>query len=264
MPEPIIPPAPVPAPAVVVPPAGDQPAPATSTPPAPAPRAAAPIPPKKPAERPAPFDQHPGFRKRVDQEAARVIKKKLGISLDEAIAKLAASSEPPPAPAPGGTPASAPPVRDKRVEKILSDNERLTSRIEKLKKKVRKVRTAARDQVLDLEIKHDALRAGIKEADVDFAVNLFRQACLAGGENPPDTMPFFTGLRTSRSYLFIDGSAPPPVPLKPTTAPPESLAPGEEKPNQTPTGTQPPVPDVDKMTDQEFAAHKRRHGWNGY
>lgn len=257
------PPAPAPGTApAATPPAGDPPAPApVATPPAPAPapRAAAPAP-KKPNDRSAPFDQHPGFRKRVDQEAARIIKKKLGISLEEAIEKLAESSEPAPTPAPAGTPAAP----DKRVQKILGDNTRLEARIDKLKKRLRKAKTHARDQILDMEIRHDAISAGIKAADVDYAVNLYRQACIAAGENPPDTTKFFPGLRATRSYLFTDGSAPPPVELKPTTAPPESLQPGEETPSPTGTRVAPPVKSVDDMTDQEFAAHKKKHGYHGY
>src|SRR5215831_8436578 len=90
-----------------------------------------------------PFDQHPAFRKRVDQEAARVIRKKLGCTLEEALALVERGRAAPGggAPAPGGQPTAAAPgagptAAERRLQDELEDAQR---RIKKQSRKIKRI-----------------------------------------------------------------------------------------------------------------------------
>lgn len=280
---PITPPAPAAAP--VAPPAA--PAPAAVAPP-PAPR-----PPKNkqpPVAAPVQFDKLPGWKKRLDQEARRKLRRELGVDTDEEvqafIAKAKAikdgaapaggapaSSEQAPAPA-----ASATPGLDPEVRKLIRLNKKLAERVLKQKTRIVKTKTRARDEVVELELKMEVLRVGIDDEYSEYALSQYKKAARAAAAEEkeiPDPAPFFQTLMTRQPVIARGGAAPvapAPVNLRPTTSPPASTQPGEQLPNQNTPGGGPPVVNVDdrdddgnyKMDDRAFKAHKEKYGFRGY
>lgn len=266
-PNPAAPPAAVP---VAPAPAATPPAPAASAPPAPAP--------KKPQQPPARgnkpkfdeerFDQNPHAMKRIRKLAAKqavaLVQEKLGCTLEEAAERVknAGGSANPPAP-PSGAPA---PGSDREKEVLRKRVAKLLARVDAQKHKVVATKARARDHVVELELRMDALRAGILDEHADFALSQYRKAVQGAkdAESIQDPLPFFQSLRGGAPYLFAAaGAAPPVVTLRPTSAPPASNQPGGETPAPAAPGQKPPQVDAFKMSDEDWKRHKGSYGFRG-
>lgn len=240
---------------------------ASGAPPAPA---TPPRPPKaKVPANPPPLDQHPGFRKRLDQETRRALRKKFEVETDEEVEAIVAAGK---AAREGQPPAPAAAAGGADVEKLRKQNRKLARVAEERKRKLVNARRRSRDEIVDLELRNEALRAGVGDDHSEFAIDLYKKAARAAAavdvNTIPDAGPFFTGLRAKHPYIFAGAAPQPPVVLSPTTSPPESLQPGQLLPTQTPPGTAPPQVNVDerdekgnyKMDDRAFKGHLSRYG----
>lgn len=269
-PTPQTPPAPGAPPAAPAAPAAAAPPAAPAAPAAPA-RAAAPAPKRPGNVDDIQFDKHPKLLKRLRQEAARqaarLVQEKLGVSLEEAVdlvKKAGASIDG--APAAGGAPpaAAAPAPGSDREKRVLERRvAKLTARAEQQKRRIVSTKKRARDEVVELELRMDALRVGITDEQADFALWQYRRAAQAAAdpESIPDPRPFFEGMRKTHPQIFASAApAPAPVTLRPTSAPPASRAPGQELPEVAPSGGAPPQVDAFKMTDEQFRRHKQGYG----
>jgi hypothetical protein len=270
------------APAPQTPPAaGAPPAPAAAAPAAPAappapaapaaPRAAAPPKPRSGNVDDIQLDKHPKLLKRLRQEAARqatrLIQDKFpGMSLDEAaelVRKAGAAIDGAPAAAGGAPPVAAVPGSDREKRMLERRVAKLTERVAKSKRKIISTKTRARDEVIELELRLDALRSGVKDDQASFALWEYRRAAQAApdAESIPEPGAFFAGMRATYPQCFVGAAATPPVvTLKPTSAPPVSLQPGGERPQDAPAGSGPPQVDAFKMSDEEFRRHKASYG----
>lgn len=206
-----------------------------------------------------PFHKQAGFKDRLQREAAAMVRKNLGMTIEEAKALLARGGAPAPAAAAAPAAAPAPGARrdpDAALRTKVHEQER---RIEKQKNKIKTLRTRHADEMVNQTMRQEALGVGIAADHVDFALNLYSQAVRATKEgDPPESQVFFVGLRKTRAYLFREGA--PVVTLSPTTAPPEGAGPGGETATPAGAGTPPKLPDAMEMSDSEFREHKRRYG----
>lgn len=240
-------------------------APAASAAPPTAPRK--PQPPKgKPKFDEERFDQNPHAMKRIRKLAARqaaaLVQEKLGVSLDEAVElvkKAGTTIETPagPPPAPGS---------DREKELLRKRAAKLAARVELQKKKVVATKARARDHVVELELKMDALRAGIIDEHSDFALEQYRKTVRSAKDEAsiPDAITFFRGMRGGAPYLFAaTGAEPPIVTLRPTSAPPVNGQPGGETPTAVTPGQKPPQVDAFKMNDEEWKRHRGSYGFRG-
>lgn len=270
------------APAPGTPPAAPAAPPAPPVAPAPPPVASAsgtpPAAPQRPPKRgppnPPPIDQTPGWRKKVKQDVRRELRTRLGVETDEEVEEILAAraagapaaGSPPPAPA-------ATAAADREKERLRKENKKLAKLAKIRKRKLLASKRTSRDEVVDLQLHNSALRAGVSDDHIEFAIHQYKQAAAAAAAvdiaTIPDEGPFFAGLRAKHSYIFTGGAPLPTVPLSPTTAPPESLQPGGVLPTQAPTGTRPPALNVDdrdektgeyKMGDRDFRSHLARYG----
>lgn len=276
--------------------AGGAPPPPPAVPP---PRAAAGgkggKPPGKAGGKSAPFDKHPGFRKRVDQEALRVLRRELGVdSLDEAKALLggraaagdggappppAAAAGQPPAPNANQPPASPPRGETPREKKLREDNEALRERVARQHKQILKTRDTKRADVTALEMKFQAVQAGIAERYVNFALAEFRELYMQYQAKPGSVAPAIKAAFDAdpvndravfahvlaQNPMIGTGAALPPVvvPLDPSTAPPASRQPGEDVPPPKPPGAGGETAfDATKLSDKDWREYKRRNGMN--
>lgn len=258
-------------------PAPAAPAPA-ATPPAPVASAPAAPAPKKPPQQPPRggkfdedrLDKNPHAMKRIRKLAAKqaseLIQEKLGVSLDEAaelVKKAGASLD-----AGGGAPAGTPPApgSDREKEMLRRRVAKLTARAEKQKRKVVATKTRARDTIVELELKMDALRAGILDQHSDFALEQYRKAVrnAKDAESIQDPLPFFQGMRAGSPFLFAAaGAEPPVVMLRPTSSPPVNGNPGAETPAPVTPGEKPPQVDAFKMDDEQWKRHRGSYGFRG-
>lgn len=249
--------------------------PLPSAAPPPAPRA-----PQRPAGRnqpaPVPFDQHPGFKKRLRQEAAREIQRKLGCTLEEAIAKLAAATPAPgAAPAPGAPPAAAPnaaAIAATAVELAEKD-----ARIKKLKTKLARRKSSHEAQLTRLQLENAAIAAGVPKQYTNFALaeyeSLFGIHAVDPTKVPAEVKKAFDRepeMDDAAVFAYVrkthmPSAAPPPAPvdLPLSTAPPSSHEPGGGQPSAAPVGTPPAVFDAGKLSDADWRKHKRSMGITG-
>lgn len=261
----------MPEPIVTTPPAtlsGQAALPLTGDPPAPpvvpAP-AAAPAAPAEPAPKVWTEPPQTAWVNRAKREAAVIVKRELGCTLEEAKAIIAKTKE---QPAGGGqsaaenTAAAAVEKATKEAEALRVENEKLKSENEEIKSKSEAKIQALNDKQFEAALTTDALRAGIN--DTDYALSLYRRRVLDAkekGEAFPEPAAYFASLRDAKPFLF-SSAAPPVVPtVAPTTAPAESAAPGGEPPKPTTPGASPPPKTADDMTGEEFNAHLRRSGY---
>ena len=204
---------------------------------------------------PVPFHRQDGFKDRLGREAEALVRKTLGVSIEEAKAIVAArAAAPGPAAAVPGAPAAAPSRRDPD-EKLRRENQDLANRVQKQSDRIKKLKTKNADERINMQMRGDALGVGIMEEHVDFALNLLAGAirtALGKSEAPPDSRTFFAGLRKARAYLFREGTKE--VTLRASTAPPESTAPGGETPTQDGPATPPKKVDAMEMSDEQFRA----------
>lgn len=138
---------------------------------------------------------------------------------------------------------------DSTKRRLVKANEALQAGQKKHKREVKRLK----DRQIEAQLKHQAARSGIK--DTDYAVHLFAQAINSGDERAKDPSTYFNALRESHSYLFEGTTAPPPVEVTPSTAPPASAQPGEVTPEPADPGAAPPAPNVEDLDNQEFSRH---------
>jgi hypothetical protein len=205
------------------------------------------------------------FKERVQREANAIARKALGMPVEEAAAALKGRPPAAAAPAGGAAPAAgAPPPapahgRDDRVSRLEREKADLKRRLDAQKQKNDRIRGKARDERVALELRQEALVAGVIGEHVDFALDLYANACRANRENPPELPAFIASIKGARPYLFGAGTQT--VALAPTTSAPLTTAPGGGEPKPKPPGEVPPQKNVDEMDEREFAAYKKtRYG----
>lgn len=198
------------------------------------------------------------FKARLQREAAAEVRRRLGISLDEAEAIVKKT---------GSVAATPAGVATDVVAKLQAEKAKLEAEVIKTKKatadleaKHKKDVQRLKDKQTESELKFIAKGYGI--VDVDYAIHLFARAAAAGQATDPQA--YFGSLKNSHVFLFQAPAAAPvvekpaePVVVTPTTAPPESTQPGEVKPPvavATPGGT---GQDVDKLDGPGFNRHMR-------
>jgi hypothetical protein len=197
------------------------------------------------------------FKARVQREAAVIVQRRLGVSLDEAEKIVKAGGQP-------GASAS-----DTATAALRLENERLRKDRDKLKResedRVRKAEKSARragDRAITAEMRAEARLAGV--VDADYAVHLLAKAALK--DETIDPGAFFGGLKKTHPHLFTQAVEPPPPAAPPptlaaTTAPPESPAVGGVKPAPAAAGSPPVTVDAEAMSDADFHAHQRNYGF---
>lgn len=204
------------------------------------------------------------FKERVKREAAVEVKRRLGVSMEEAEAIVRRGGTQPA----GQGQTAVQNTADSAVEQLRRENdnlrkhnERLAKSSEEAQKKAKREVTRANDRRLEAELRAEARMAGC--ADPDYAVHLFAKAVQRGEASEPAT--YFAGLKTTNPALFAVAVAPKPAPpqeVAAETAPPESQAAGEVKPKPSPAGSPAGAKNAEDMSPQEFSAHQR--GAYGY
>lgn len=213
------------------------------------------------------------FMNRVQRQAASLIKAKLGVTLEEAetIVKNAAASTPGDADAKETADQAVAKERAKsaRLEKQLEEANRLAA-VEK--KRAAKDRERAANKLMEREVAHAAAIAGFR--DPDYAMTLYARALKAAlaEDKTLEASEYFSTIKGDEKYSYLfakTGAAETPVPkpapvvVAPTTAPPESKAPGEATPAPKPAGGLPASKSADDMNTQEFASHARgKYNWS--
>lgn len=206
-----------------------------------------------------------GFKARLDREAANIIKKRLGCTLDEAEAIVKAKQPGAAAvPAAGAAPAAvaneglvALQAQLTRVQRQATDALKKAGEWEA---KHKKDTARLRDRAIENELK--ALAAVAGATDADYAIHLFARAAASGQATDPAT--YFGVLKTSHPHLFgtVQAAAPAPKPAEPvkvpaSTAPPASNAAGEATPTPNPAGGAKPAEGVEGMSQQDFSRRTR-------
>jgi hypothetical protein len=208
------------------------------------------------------------YRIRIRRDAASLIRKQTGMSLEDAVAFIKSKGISAPA---GGGQSAAANTATQALQQIRAENEKLRKQNErvaresgqKIKHLEKRLRNA-QDARVEAEVLAEARLAGITEPDyAETAMNLFAKAALKTPELTPQA--FFAQLLTRSPALFTRAAPPPPAPppatVAPDTAPPESAAAGEVRPVPAPAGTPPKEVNAEEMSTQEFAAHQRRYGF---
>lgn len=195
------------------------------------------------------------------------------MTLEEAKAALERAKTGQPAPAGQHGPD---PATQRELDKVREEHAQLTRRVEKQSAKIKKIRGRNRARMMEMELRHDAVAAGIEAGEnVDFAIQRMRADYHAFKADPAknaalkpffeqediDAQGYFRALLARRPYLGKAGGQP--VSASPTTAPPASTRPGEEPPPVQTPGTPPKAFDAMKASDDEWREHKRRHGIPG-
>lgn len=200
------------------------------------------------------------FKARIEREAAAIVRKRLGISLEDAEKVVKAGGQ---APAANGANA-AQATADQAVAKLQGENEKLrrdaeTSkrRAEEWERKHRKDTQRLKDRQIESELRFLAAQTGI--VDTEYAVHLFSRA--SASDKAQEPQPFFASLKTTHAYLFTTPTAPPPKAVTPvvmaTTAPPESGQPGESTPRPAAAGAPKAPTDVTDLPNSQFAERTR-------
>jgi flagellar motor switch/type III secretory pathway protein FliN len=199
------------------------------------------------------------FKQRLQREAAAEVKRRLGITIEEAEAIVKKTDSPQ---------ATSTGVANDVLVKLQQDKVKLQAEVDKQKRTVadleakhKKDVTRLRDKQTEAELKFMAKGAGV--TDVDYAIHLFARAAAAGQTTDPTA--FFGGLKGTHSYLFLASvpSSPvvaeaPPVAVPAVTAPLESSQPGETKPTPvTPTSATSKDASVENLSGQDFNRHMR-------
>ena len=210
---------------------------------------------------------HQAFVNRVKREAAMEVKRRLGVTIEEAEALVKKGG----VQSASGDQSAAQKTTDKALleakkeaEDARRENAQLKGQNESLKKKHEKEVKRLKNKQFEAQLSAAASKAGI--VDTDYAVTLFaREVAKGTGEVDPDK--FFAGLKETKPHLFgvattvATTTVVPPVVVPPTTAPKESAAPGEETPKPSVPGAAPPQKTADDDTPEEFNARLRRNGW---
>lgn len=199
------------------------------------------------------------FKQRIDREAAMIVKRRLGISIEEAEQLVRAG---------GGAQAGNQSAQAAADSALRAENERLKKERAKLQResedRVKKAEKAARragDRAITAEMRAEARLAGL--VDPDYAVHLLAKAALK--DENIDPSKFFAGLKSTHPHLFTVPVEPPapPVAVAASSAPPESPAAGEVRPSPAAAGAPPAAVDAETMSDADFRAHQRNYGFTG-
>jgi hypothetical protein len=204
------------------------------------------------------------FKARVQREAAAEIRRRTGVTIEEAERLIKAGGTV----AAGGGKTAVANTADAAMAQLRAENERLRKTNERLtregvqeRKKSEKRLRNANDARVEAELRADARLAGI--TDPDYAVNLFARAVGKDATLQPEA--FFAGLKDTHPVLFATAATPAVPPPKavvtPTTTPPESTATGEVKPHPNAAGALPVEKNAEEDTPQEFAARQRGYGY---
>lgn len=203
-----------------------------------------------------------------------MIQRKLGCTLEEAIAKLAATAPPPGAPPAPGTPPT--PAANAQTAAELAEAQ---ARIKKLKGKLARRKSTYEAQMTRLQLETAAVGAGIPKQYVNFALSEYENLFGVYAADPTkvpaevkkafdrepemDDAAVFAYVRKTHMPTVAAPAPPPPVDLTLSTAPPASHQPGGEQPPAAPTGTPPSVFDAGKLSEPEWRKHKRSMGITG-
>ena len=203
------------------------------------------------------------FKARVQREAAAEIRRRTGVTLDDAerLIKAGGGTKP----AGNGQSAAANTVNAavaqlrSENDKLRKANERLTREGQQATKKLEKRLRNANDARVEAELRADARLAGI--TDPDYAVSLFARAVTQDATLQPEA--FFASLKTTHPVLFSAPANPAPAPkvVAPNTTPPESPSTGEVRPKPAAAGEPPREQNAENDTPQEFAARQRSYGY---
>lgn len=203
-----------------------------------------------------------------------MIQRKLGCTLEEAIAKLAAASPPPAA---GGAPPAAGAAPAAAAAAAAAEIAEKDARIKKLKGKLARRKSQYEAAITRQQLETAAVGAGIAKQYANFALSEYESLFSAYATDPSkvpaevkkafdrepemDDAAVFAYIR--KTHMPAAGTPAPPVDLSLSTAPPASHQPGGEQPPAAPTGTPPTVFDASKMNEQEWRKHKRSMGITG-
>ena len=210
---------------------------------------------------------HQAFMNRVKREAAMEVKRRLGITIEEAEALVKK----------GGTQQASgdKSATDKTVDKALAEakkeadalrkeNEGLKSQSEAQKRKHEKEVRRLKNKQFEADLRAEIARSGIVDDDlVELALTKYSgevTRATAEKRDTPRLADFLKALRESKPHLFGATTAPvvPTVPtVTPTTVPVETT--GAPKPSES--GKSPPAKTADDDTPEEFNARLRRNGW---
>jgi len=204
------------------------------------------------------------FKARVQREAAAEIRRRTGVTIEEAERLIKAGGTV----AAGGGKTAATNTADAAVAQLRAENEKLRKSNEKLTreggqavKKLEKRLRNANDARVEAELRAEARIAGI--TDPDYAVTLFARAVGKDATLQPET--FFGKLKETHPVLFataaVPAAPPPKIVVAPTTTPPESTATGEVKPKPATAGEPTVDRNAEEDSPQEFAARQRSYGY---
>lgn len=203
------------------------------------------------------------FKARINREANALLKKNLGMSLDEAKALVQGRQT---NAATGNHvitenvhPSDATARYEAQIAKAKRDAAVSAKAAKSWQDKHAKDTRRLRDRAIETELRFEAARAGI--VDTDYAIHLFAREAAKNEAAVPTK--FFGGLKSTHPHLFT-ATAPSEVPVEVpvTTAPPESLQPGEARPLPSATGTPPALPNAENMDQQQFSSHLRSYGFH--
>lgn len=204
--------------------------------------------------------------KRIRREAIIEVKRRLGITLDEAESLVKAGGA---AQAGGGKTAA----QNTAEQALRVENERLRKQAARDKKEKedqqksfdKKIRRAE-DKATEARLMAEARLAGITNPRyVKAAIDIYAEALNSGETAEPGA--FFGKLRETDPAFFavpvapVAPPAPPPPKVPATTTPPESQAAGEVRPTPANGGTGKTI-NATEMSDQDFAAHQRSYGFH--
>lgn len=226
-----------------------------------------------PSPKPDPTAASRAFMAEVDRRAASIVKARLGVSLEEAeqiVRSDRTNRDQDSGAAQTANAAVAKHQADLAKVKAELAQER-TDRAEE-KRKAAKAQARAEDRIRDIQVQNAAQVVGFR--DPDYALTMYARALSqALSKTPPEQLEpstYFQAVKADPQYSWLFKGqaavveAPKPV-VAPTTAPPESGAPGQETPPPPPPGAAalPPVEDIDKMDDVAFAQRTRsKFGWS--
>jgi len=163
-----------------------------------------------------------------------------------------------------------------KLKKMLSElegkNAALASEKAKWEKQARRARSDLKDAGTEMEIRTEALRAGV--TDPDYAVQLVRKHIKGKSDaelQSFDASKFFDGLKESKPHLFAivempantgpGGKQEQAQAGEPGSPAPKPKAPPAPKPGkQEQAQAQEQLPDARKMTRQEYQEHLKKHG----
>lgn len=206
------------------------------------------------------------FKARIQREAAVEIKRRLGITIEEAEKIVKAGG----VASAGGGKNAAQNTADQAIQ-ARAEAERWRTKAKQAEKEKLEAQKSfdkklrrAEDKATEARLMAEARLAGITNPRyVKAAIDSYAEA-LNGGETS-EPAAFFSGMRATDPAFFAAPAVAAPAPtlprLAPTTTPPESRAAGEVRPTPGNGGPAQPI-NANDLSDQDFAAHQRSYGFN--